>query len=109
MRKQGTGSFMMPGGKIEPGETPRHTAVREIAEELHVVLDPHQLQHLGRFGAVAANESGFVVDCDVFSWPHPLTELPGVFEEIAEAKWFRADSDATELAPLSRDVVFPKL
>lgn len=109
VRKTGTDSFMMPGGKVETGETPRDAAVREIAEELHLRLIPARLEHLGRFVAPAANESGFTVDCDVFHWPEPLRGLPEVFEEIVEATWFPADSRAPELAPLSRDVVFPLL
>lgn len=100
---------MMPGGKVEPGELPLDTAVREIAEELHLVLAPDRLEHLGRFGAPAANETGFRVDCDVYLWPDPLSSLPEVFDEIAEASWFSASSTAPELAPLSRDVVFPRL
>lgn len=109
VRKSGTDSFMMPGGKVELAEAPRDTAVREIAEELHLVLDPSALEHLGRFRAPAANEAGFSVDCDVFHWPEALEQLPEVFEEIAEARWFPVDSTAAQLAPLSRDVIFPLL
>lgn len=109
VRKAGTASFMLPGGKLVAGESGLEAAIREIAEELHLKLEATELSHLGRFGAEAANESGFSVDCDVFVYAHVLTELPAVFEEIAEARFFPADSQAAELAPLSRDVVFPQL
>ncbi len=109
VRKTGTDSFMMPGGKVEPGESPLDTAVREIAEELNLDLNPQRLEYLGRFEAPAANEVGFRVDCDVFHWPDPLVDVPGVFDEIAEATWFPVTSRAPDLAPLSRDVVFPLL
>ncbi|WP_080795640.1 NUDIX hydrolase [Corynebacterium pacaense] len=109
VRKSGTRSFMMPGGKLEPGEDPRGAAVREIAEELHLDLIGERLDHLGRFVAPAANESGYTVDCDVFIWPAPLETMPAVFEEIAEARWFAADSNDEQLAPLSREAVFPRL
>ncbi|QQM68012.1 NUDIX domain-containing protein [Actinomyces weissii] len=47
VRKQGTGRFMLPGGKPEPGEDALSTAVREAAEELGVDLSPQALQDLG--------------------------------------------------------------
>ena len=34
VRKRGTSRFMLPGGKLEPGETPVACAVREAAEEI---------------------------------------------------------------------------
>ncbi|AGF72094.1 NUDIX hydrolase [Corynebacterium halotolerans] len=109
VRKAGTEAFMLPGGKLEPGETGLQAAVREVAEELGRELDPERLGFLGCFTAPAANEPGFGVECDVFVWSEPLEALPTVREEIAEARWFPADSRDPVLAPLSRDVVFPAL
>ena len=34
------------GGMIEPGETPRECIVREIEEEIGVVLDPSEVEHV---------------------------------------------------------------
>ena len=109
VRKRGTGAFMMPGGKLEAGETGRQAAVREISEELGIDLDGSTLSFLGRFSAPAANEAGCSVDCDVFVHPHPVHGLPEVRAEIEEARFFAADSTSPSLAPLSRDVVFPAL
>ncbi|MDQ4110455.1 MAG: NUDIX domain-containing protein, partial [Actinomycetota bacterium] len=36
VRKNGTTKFMLPGGKLEPGESAAEAAVREVAEELGV-------------------------------------------------------------------------
>ncbi len=109
VRKRGTEAFMLPGGKLEPGETGLQTAVREVLEELGLAVDPQRLVNLGRFTAPAANEPGFGVECDVFVSPGALAELPQVHDEIAEARWFPADSVDPLLAPLSRDVIFPLL
>ena len=43
VRKRGTEHFMLPGGKIEPGESSDATAVREAHEELGLVLDAAEL------------------------------------------------------------------
>lgn len=36
----GAGTWCVPGGHIDPGETPAQTAAREVQEEVGLVLDP---------------------------------------------------------------------
>lgn len=107
VRKKNTNKFMMPGGKLEEGETGRMTARREISEELGLELAESELIPLGRHSAPAANEPGFRVDCDVFLWSGRLEEAPAVQAEIVESRWYPLTSTAEELAPLSREVIFP--
>lgn len=123
VRKSGTAAFMQPGGKLEPGESAAECLARELHEELALVVALDELEPLGRFGADAANEAGWRVDCDVFRWAGALrlaSLAQGVADgaataqelvvqaELAEARWCGRDellglaADGV-LAPLTRD------
>lgn len=106
VRKKGTQAFMQPGGKIEAGESALEAIVRELAEELTLVVAPEEFGYLGRFGAPAANEPGWLVDCEVFTL---TTDAPvAAAAEIAEVRWFDpADMGDAEIAPLTSEHVFP--
>jgi 8-oxo-dGTP diphosphatase len=41
------GSWALPGGHIDPGETSRAAAARELKEETSVHIDAHDLQQIG--------------------------------------------------------------
>lgn len=113
VRKAGSVRFMLPGGKPEPGENPRETAVRECAEELGVVLRAGDLTELGVFRAAAANEAGHTVEAAVYT--HPPVPVHAPAAEIAELRWLAVDSADAEpdagvrLAPLLTDHVLPAL
>lgn len=90
VRKRGTTSFMHPGGKPEEGESAADCAIREVAEELGLALDPADLELVAVHHTDAANEPGRALVATVFRHPH-LTSLrrPRITPaaEIEEVRW----------------------
>lgn len=109
VRKRGTASYMLPGGKPEPGESPLGCALREIDEELGVELTPADVVPFGEYRTRAANEAGFALVATVFRC---LREVePRLQAELDDLRWVDpalAVDDELE-APLNREHVFPAL
>ncbi len=109
VRKNGTAKFMLPGGKLEPGESAAEAAVREVAEELGVRLRLEDLALLGEFEADAANEPGHLVRSTVFTCA--VAVAPDAAAEIAELRWasLAEIAEGAQFAPLTREYVVPAL
>ncbi|MBO9627116.1 MAG: NUDIX domain-containing protein [Microbacterium sp.] len=107
VRKKGTTRFMQPGGKPEPGEGPAQTLIRELHEELGILLDEGDLEPLGTFISEAANEPGHRVIADAFATSiDPATVT--VQAELAELRWITRDEIGDlPLAPLSTEHLLP--
>ena len=58
VRKQGTGAFMQPGGKREPGEDDLAALSRELREEIGCEIVSGSAALAGTFEAPAAHEPG---------------------------------------------------
>ena len=98
---------MQPGGKIEPDELPVNALVRELREELGMVIDPGAPVYLGCFSAPAANEPEALVVADLFELVVDVDPVPA--GEIDEMIWISPESPKDLiLAPLTRDVVLPR-
>jgi 8-oxo-dGTP pyrophosphatase MutT (NUDIX family) len=123
VRKRGTGMFMHPGGKPEPGETAVQAASRELAEEVGIIIAPRDLELMGVWIADAANEAATDIEATVFMAPGTWTARPSA--EIAEIRWLdlaALEQDASDrgapgqdagppsdLAPLLTDHILPVL
>lgn len=111
VRKRGTGMFMHPGGKPEPGETAVQAAARELAEEVGIIIGPQELELMGVWIADAANEAATDIEATVFLAPGTWQASPAA--EIAEIRWLDisgpAVTDPQDLAPLLTDHILPLL
>lgn len=107
VRKRGTATFMLPGGKPEPGEAPADTALREFAEEVGGFLDAKMLTFWGEFRAAAANEAGVEVVAHVFE--HPYVHGLRAGAEIEVLEWVDPGEPRDDMAPLNTMHIFPRL
>ena len=85
-RSHGKDRYYFPGGKREAGETDAQTLLREIEEELTVVLDSASFVHVGIFEAPAhGHPAGVLVRMTCYYARYTGTLQPAA--EIAEVVW----------------------
>ncbi|PVE26010.1 NUDIX hydrolase [Microvirga sp. KLBC 81] len=106
VRKNGTASFMQPGGKREANESDLMALAREIREELGCTVVPDSIRFLGTFEAAAANEPGQWVRASAYKVR--VTGRIACEAEIAEIIWVDPRKPCERnLAPLMRDIILP--
>jgi 8-oxo-dGTP diphosphatase len=109
VRKRSTTVFMLPGGKLEPDESPQAAAIREAVEELGISGVGLRLELLGQWTANAANEADTTVDAHVYVSRDEIS--PAAAAEIEEIRWISLDDGVSglPLAPLLVEHVIPAL
>lgn len=103
-KKTGTSGLILPGGKLEEGETDLACLAREVSEELNVAIA--DAVHIETFGGFAASDGSSVrqpltlvlYSADVIGQPVPSAE-------IAELVWFGPDDDRAELTDMSKLII----
>lgn len=104
VRKGDHPTWFQPGGKPEVGESLGAALRRELLEELNVELG--ELNHLGVFRTLAANEPNTELVADMFE--AVVLGTPKVSQEIVDYRWMSVDELNDErIAPLIRDFVLP--
>jgi len=85
-RTKGREKFYIPGGKRENGESDEQTLVREIQEELSVMIDDSSISYMGTFKAQSDGAAdGVIVKMTCYTAEF-IGELASA-NEIAEIRW----------------------
>jgi 8-oxo-dGTP diphosphatase len=85
-RSKGKEYFVHPGGKLEPGETAKQAAVRELKEEYQIDVEEADLVPFDTNTAPAANSPEVDVQMEVFlvkKWRGEITPD----NEIEDIRW----------------------
>jgi 8-oxo-dGTP diphosphatase len=91
-RKRGSETWILPGGKLEPGETQEQCLTREIKEELNSGCEASYFQSIEDVTA-----SGEPIRIDLYRGVLSGDAIPS--REIEELWWWRPEMEKARLAP----------
>ncbi|AXE84246.1 bifunctional class I SAM-dependent methyltransferase/NUDIX hydrolase [Streptomyces sp. Go-475] len=83
------GTWELPGGTVEPGESLRETVVRELGEETGIVARPQDVRLLGTLLDDVGGVVRVTVAALVTAWRGEPSDQPG--ESVGRWRWFALD------------------
>ena len=108
-KSTGKDYFKSPGGKLEPGETPKQALIRELMEEFSISVLEEDLVEFGTFTAEAAGHADKLVVMYVFIVNNWLGE-PAASNEVEKIMWINSTiTEDTKVGSVFKHQVIPIL
>jgi 8-oxo-dGTP diphosphatase len=108
-KNRDTSRLILPGGRIEPGESALECLTREIREELGDV-SLEEVEYLGTYEDRAAlDDPRIVKSLRIVLYRGELSGEPTPSAEIRALVWFGPASDRSALTPILANHILPDL
>lgn len=108
VRKRNTHKFMLPGGKIEIGESAIDALIRELNEEISLQITAQDAVFIDAYEADAANEPDYKIQSQLFKITLKNPNTLHAQAEIEEMLWIEPNTlPDLPYAPLVLEHIFP--
>lgn len=109
-KRRDTSRLILPGGRIEPGESHEACLLREVAEELGPQTRVQDVKYIGVYEDVASfDDPAIRKTLRIHLYQGRLEGKPAASSEIAELIWFGPGDDPAQLTPILRNRILPDL